>query len=45
MTPVHPGNTGGVPVDDLLIPAATIILAARSQRLAAEPRPTVNIVA
>ncbi|MEU8895660.1 DUF6790 family protein [Nocardia sp. NPDC048505] len=32
-----PGNTGGVLVHDLLVPAVMIVLARRSQRLAAEP--------
>lgn len=36
-----PGNTGGVLVTDLLIPAVMIILAVRSQRLAATPQPAV----
>ncbi|MFC5185508.1 DUF6790 family protein [Actinomadura harenae] len=37
-----PGNTGGVLVNDLLIPAVMIILAMRSRRLRATPRPTVK---
>ncbi|MEU0793307.1 DUF6790 family protein [Amycolatopsis sp. NPDC005961] len=32
-----PGNTGGVLVNDLLIPAVMIVLAVRSRRLAAAP--------
>ncbi|WP_326948824.1 hypothetical protein OG439_08545 [Amycolatopsis sp. NBC_01307] len=36
-----PGNTGGVLVNDLLIPAVMIVLAVRSQRLAVTPSPTV----
>ncbi|WP_018681447.1 DUF6790 family protein [Actinokineospora enzanensis] len=39
------GNTGGVLVTDLLIPAVMIILAMRSRRLAATPRPTVEMAA
>ncbi|WP_033291789.1 DUF6790 family protein [Amycolatopsis jejuensis] len=36
---VHsPGNTGGVLVSDVLIPAVMIILAVRSRRLVATPR-------
>ncbi|WP_406011715.1 hypothetical protein OG520_00365 [Streptomyces sp. NBC_00984] len=38
-----PGNTGGVLVNDLLIPAVMIILAVRSRRLAATPRPATDI--
>ncbi|WP_409491069.1 DUF6790 family protein [Amycolatopsis sp. cmx-11-12] len=34
-----PGNTGGVLVTDLLIPAVMIVLAVRSRRLATTPRP------
>ncbi|RZQ62618.1 DUF6790 family protein [Amycolatopsis suaedae] len=37
-----PGNTGGVLVTDLLIPAVMIILAMRSRRLAAAPRPVAH---
>jgi apolipoprotein N-acyltransferase len=40
-----PGNTGGVLVNDILIPAVMIILAVRSQRLAATPRPAVELAA
>ena len=40
-----PGNTGGVLVYDLLIPAVMITLAWRSQRLAATPQPTVELAA
>ncbi|MBO2447901.1 hypothetical protein J4573_12425 [Actinomadura barringtoniae] len=40
-----PGNTGGVLVTDLLIPAVMIFLAVRSRRLTATPRPAVNIAA
>ncbi len=36
-----PGNTGGVLVNDVLIPAVMIMLAVRSRRLAATPRPIV----
>ncbi|UOZ03569.1 DUF6790 family protein [Amycolatopsis sp. WQ 127309] len=36
-----PGNTGGVLVNDLLIPAVMIVLAVRSRRLAATPAPAV----
>lgn len=36
-----PGNTGGVLGTDLLIPAVMIVLAVRSRRLAATPRPAV----
>ncbi|MCR6482894.1 hypothetical protein M8542_08690 [Amycolatopsis sp. OK19-0408] len=32
-----PGNTGGVLITDLLIPAVMIVLAVRSQRLATQP--------
>lgn len=35
-----PGNTGGVLVNDLLIPAVMIVLAVRSLRLESAPRPT-----
>ncbi|WP_326953980.1 DUF6790 family protein [Amycolatopsis sp. NBC_01286] len=35
-----PGNTGGVLVNDLLIPAVMIVLAVRSRRLADTPSPT-----
>ncbi|WP_037303172.1 DUF6790 family protein [Amycolatopsis orientalis] len=43
---VHsPGNTGGVLVNDLAIPAVMIILAVWSRRLAATPRPAVATVA
>jgi hypothetical protein len=38
-----PGNTGGVLVNDLLIPAVMIILAVRSQRLATTPRPNAAL--
>lgn len=39
-----PGNTGGVLVNDLLIPAVMIILAVRSRRLAvANPRPAARL--
>ncbi|CCH32283.1 DUF6790 family protein [Actinosynnema sp. NPDC047251] len=34
-----PGNTGGVIVNDILVPAVMIALAVRSRRLAADPRP------
>ncbi len=34
-----PGNTGGVLVTDILIPAVMIILAVRSRRLATTPQP------
>ncbi|WP_410622678.1 DUF6790 family protein [Amycolatopsis sp. cmx-8-4] len=34
-----PGNTGGVLVNDLLIPGVMIVLAVRSRRLAATPSP------
>ncbi|MEV0675248.1 DUF6790 family protein [Actinosynnema sp. NPDC050436] len=34
-----PGNTGGVIVNDILIPAVMIVLAMRSRRLAATPQP------
>jgi hypothetical protein len=37
-----PGNTGGVLVNDILIPAVMITLAVRSQRLAAA-RPSVGL--
>ncbi|MFC8710023.1 MULTISPECIES: DUF6790 family protein [unclassified Streptomyces] len=40
-----PGNTGGVLVNDLLIPAVMIALAVRSRRLAPSPRPTAPIAA
>ncbi|WP_026423368.1 DUF6790 family protein [Actinokineospora inagensis] len=40
-----PGNTGGVLVNDLLIPAVMITLALRSRRLAPTPQPTVEIAA
>jgi len=40
-----PGNTGGVLVNDILIPAVMIILAVRSRRLAAAPRPAAEIAA
>ncbi|MFD9891403.1 DUF6790 family protein [Amycolatopsis sp. NPDC059027] len=40
-----PGNTGGVLITDILIPAVMIILAVRSRRLAATPQPTVEIAA
>ncbi|EWM16189.1 hypothetical protein KUTG_06493 [Kutzneria sp. 744] len=36
-----PGNTGGVLVNDILIPAVMIILAVRAQRLATQPQPAV----
>ena len=38
-----PGNTGGVLVNDVLIPAVMIFLAVRSRRLAATPRPAVEV--
>jgi hypothetical protein len=38
-----PGNTGGVLVNDLLIPAVMIILAVRSRRLAATPQPAGSL--
>ncbi|GAB3727043.1 hypothetical protein GCM10027598_46640 [Amycolatopsis oliviviridis] len=38
-----PGNTGGVLVTDILIPAVMIVLAVRSRRLAATPRPAAEI--
>ncbi|WP_328649001.1 hypothetical protein OHS58_17390 [Amycolatopsis sp. NBC_00348] len=40
-----PGNTGGVLVNDLLIPAVMIVLAVRSRRLAATPSPTGPVAA
>ncbi|MEV5572293.1 DUF6790 family protein [Spirillospora sp. NPDC052269] len=40
-----PGNTGGVLVNDLLIPAVVIILAIHSRRLAATLRPAVKSAA
>lgn len=40
-----PGNTGGVLVNDLLIPAVMIILAVRSRRLAAVPSRATEIAA
>jgi hypothetical protein len=40
-----PGNTGGVLVYDLLIPAVMIILARRAQRLSAAERPAVSALA
>ncbi|MFD9891975.1 DUF6790 family protein [Amycolatopsis sp. NPDC059027] len=40
-----PGNTGGVLITDILIPAVMIILAVRSRRLAATPQPAVEIAA
>ncbi|WP_026197418.1 DUF6790 family protein [Sciscionella marina] len=40
-----PGNTGGVLVNDLLIPAVMIILAVWSRRLAADPQPAADIAA
>ncbi|WET76841.1 hypothetical protein P3102_22315 [Amycolatopsis sp. QT-25] len=40
-----PGNTGGVLVTDLLIPAVMIILAVRARRLAPASRPAAEITA
>ncbi|GAA2102113.1 hypothetical protein GCM10009801_75880 [Streptomyces albiaxialis] len=40
-----PGNTGGVLVTDLLLPAVMIILAVRSRRLGPAPRPAAEIAA
>ncbi|MFG3102685.1 DUF6790 family protein [Streptomyces sp. NPDC048182] len=40
-----PGNTGGVLATDILIPAVMIILAVRSRRLAATPRPAEAVAA
>ncbi|MFE0019832.1 DUF6790 family protein [Amycolatopsis sp. NPDC059021] len=40
-----PGNTGGVLITDILIPAVMIILAVRSRRLAEAPRSTAEIAA
>ncbi|GAA1996135.1 DUF6790 family protein [Amycolatopsis minnesotensis] len=41
----NPGNTGGVLVNDILIPAVMIILAVKSRRLAATPQQTADITA
>ncbi|QWF78580.1 DUF6790 family protein [Amycolatopsis sp. CA-230715] len=40
-----PGNTGGVLVTDILIPAVMIILAVKSRRLAATPQPAAELAA
>lgn len=40
-----PGNTGGVLVTDVLLPAVMIILAVRSRRFAPVPRPAAEIAA
>jgi len=39
-----PGNTGGVLVYDVLLPAVMIVLAVRSKRLAAEQQPAAALV-
>ncbi|MFC9258035.1 DUF6790 family protein [Amycolatopsis thailandensis] len=40
-----PGNTGGVLVTDILLPAVMIILAVRSRRFESAPRPAAEIAA